>query len=49
MPSPASRLLRLLVREWETQADDRAPEFLRGLLEHAVEADAMKVSVAVAH
>ncbi len=48
MPSPASRLLRLLVREWETKADDRAPEFMRTLLEHAVEADGMKVSVAAA-
>ena len=46
MPSPASRLLRLLVREWETKADDRAPEFMRTLLEHAVEADGMKVSAA---
>ena len=48
MPSPASRLLRLLVREWETKADDRAPEFLRALLDHAVEADGMKVSAAAA-
>lgn len=46
MPSPASRLLRLLVREWETKADDRAPEFMRTLLDHAVEADGMKVSAA---
>ena len=43
MPSPASRLLRLLVREWETKAQDRAPEFMRTLLEHAVEADGLKV------
>ena len=48
MPSPASRLLRLLVREWETKADDRAPEFIGTLLEHAVEADGMKVSAAAA-
>ena len=46
MPSPASRLLRLLVREWETKADERAPEFMRALLEHAVEADGMKVRAA---
>lgn len=43
MPNPASRLLRLLVREWETKAKDRAPEFMRALLEHAVEADGLKV------
>lgn len=50
MPNPASRLLRLLVREWETKASDRAPEFMRALLEHAVEADGIKVSVsAMAH
>lgn len=48
MPNPASRLLRLLVREWETKADDRAPEFMRALLEHAVEADGMKVSASAA-
>ena len=43
MPNPASRLLRLLVREWETKAKDRAPEFMRTLLDHAVEADGLKV------
>ena len=48
MPSPASRLLRLLVREWETKADDRAPEFIRTLLDRAVEADGMKVSASAA-
>ena len=48
MPSPASRLLRLLVREWDTKADDRAPEFMRTLLDHTVEADGMKVSASAA-
>ena len=48
MPSPASRLLRLLVREWETKASDRAPEFICTLLERAVEADGIKVSVSAA-
>ena len=43
MPNPASRLMRLLVREWETKAKDRAPEFMRALLDHAVEADGLKV------
>ena len=45
MPGPASRLLRLLVREWETKASDRAPEFMRNLLENAVEADGIMVEV----
>ena len=46
MPNPASRLLRLLAREWETKARDRVPEFMRELLEHAVEAEGIKASMA---
>lgn len=49
MPNPASRLLRLLVREWETKARDRAPEFMRELLKHAVEADGIKVRAAASN
>lgn len=49
MPNPASRLLRLLVREWETKARDRAPEFMRELLKHAVEVDGIKVRAAASN
>ena len=44
-PPPASRLLRLLVREWNSKADEPAPAFLQELLEHAVEADGIRMAV----
>ena len=44
IPAPASRLLRLLVREWEGKADTTAPDFVRELLEHAVESDGIRVA-----
>lgn len=44
IPAPASRLLRLLVREWEEKADTSAPDFVRYLLEHAVESEGIRVA-----
>ncbi len=44
IPAPASRLLRLLVREWEGKADTSAPEFVRDLLEHAVESEGIRAA-----
>ena len=45
MPRPASRLLRLLVREWKTKASARAPVFMQDMLENAVETDGIVVGV----
>lgn len=44
IPAPASRLIRLLVREWDAKADEPAPVFIQELLEHAVEADGIRVA-----
>lgn len=44
MPSPVSRLVRLLVREWETKSCVRAPVFIGMLHERMVEGVGIKAS-----
>ena len=45
IPAPASRLLRLLVREREEKADTSAPDFVRDLRERAVESEGIRAAV----